>query len=513
MIEERLMKVGRWGLKLKDDTPKSVRDLLKLETSGFGHIAITPTRLDDTTLTSALVLAASRYTGVYRERPSEYEMSGPGPGFWLGDENHKGDVLEAALTKSGGTFVQWITDLRPISLIAGTYNAVGGALSHTFLLLDRRTALDYLCDYFGAEWKVTPNLKLHGGTAAQLFVSSPTAVVQRRAGGRDPNVTGIRADLDTAKDYDDYATRVVVVAGGAGAGSSMGAAQFVSPFKDVNGNAVILTEFVESSDTVAGNEAAVATTLLTDVENLRRAVKLSSDAYDIGADIKPGDSIYVWDEQLDLYDTANPLQYRGDLIFPISLRCLAYSWPVQQGMGVYFRAPDAGGTITDLSDWVVFETGTTSIEVGAQARAATDATLSSLQRPAALGPQGSLGYVTDPNRRAGISGPYDVPNLSKVVKVGPLRRIRITAHLYINSLGGGFIGMVYRDGSFLGYFAADGNLNGFRMFDGFVIDEAPAAGSHTYKVTVLQFSGASLFDIYGDVDVSRMDIVDEGIAA
>ena len=364
-ITERVMLPGSWSLNLDPNTPPSVLATVDLASAAFGHIIVTPTHLGTEAVSGATLLAASRYTGILRERPSKYELGGPGLAAWIADEDGKGDVLESALTKVAGTFVQWVTDLRPSSLDAGTYTAIGGTLSHTFDRINRREALDYVCTYFGAEWKVDPTGTLHAGTAANLFTSTPTVVVQPRSGGKDLNVTGINAEVGVARDMDDYTTRVFLI-GGAGTGSAN-----ISPatsFKDLNGNAVDLTRIIESTDTGAGNENTVAQGQLNRFTAQRRALTLSSDVYDLGQDIDVGDAIYVYDPEQGLTDTANQVQYRGQVIFPLSTRCLGRTWPVRRGMGVYFRAPDAGGTITDLTDWVAWESGATTVEVGATPR-------------------------------------------------------------------------------------------------------------------------------------------------
>lgn len=370
-VTERHMGLGAWTLTLRTDTPLSVLNQVDLVSKAFGHVIVTPTHSDADAVGGNGLLTLARYTGMLRARPSQYELAGAGLAAWLGDEDGKGDVLDSALTKSAGTFVQWITDLRPSSLDAGTYNTVAGSLNATYQWVSRREALDAVCDYFGAEWRVNPNGSLDGGTEAQLFTTTPIAVVQKRSGGRDLNVVGIRAHLDVAKDYEDYTTAVKLLANGVVGTANISPA---TTFRDLNGNLVEFTRIVDSSNTTAGNETAVAQAQLNRFTSLRRAVSLSSDAYDIGGDIAVGDTIYVWDPDLDLVDTANQVQYRGQLIFPIKLRVLGYTWPIRRGMGVYFRAPTTAGEITDLTDWVEWETGDTTIEVGAKPRASDSST-------------------------------------------------------------------------------------------------------------------------------------------
>lgn len=514
-VTERLMLPGSWSLRLSPDTPPSVLDVLDLGSAAFGHVVVTPTRLHKASVSGATLLAAARYTGILRSRPSLFELGGPGLAAWLADEDGKGDVIETALTKSSGTFVQWVTDLRPSSLTAGTYTAIAGSLSHSFLFVDRRTALDYVCDYFGGEWRITPAGALDAGAESDLFATTPTVVVQRLSGGKDIAVTGIHAALDTAKDYDDYTTRVVLVASGDSAALSVGTAD-ISPatsFKDLNGNAVDLTRIVESSDTTAGNETVVAQAQLNRFTDPRRAVTLTADEYDIGASITVGDTIYVWDPATDLTDTANQVQYRGQTIFPMALRVLGYSWSVQRGMGVYFRAPDAGGTITDLTDFVEWDTGTSSIEVGAKPRPSTDTVTSSVQRPAALGPQGAIGYGTDTSSRTGFTAEADLNNCSDTVSVGPSRRLRITGHALITAnSSAGFIGKIKEGTTVLGRFGQDNALNTSRVFEGSCVVESPSAGSHTYKLTVARTAGAGTVDANNDLDAAWILIEDIGPA-
>lgn len=360
---------GSWSLRLRDETPPSVLDVLDLTTAAFGHIVITPAHVDVNGIDGWTVLVSlARYTGILRARPSQFGLAGVGLAAWLGDEDGKGDVLETALTKTAGTFVQWVTDLRPISLDAGTYNTVAGSLTHAFINISRRTALDYVADYFGAEWRITPAGALDAGTAAQLFVTNPTSIVQRRPGGRDLNINGITGQVETDRDMEDYTTRVVLLGDTATGSANISPA---TTYRDLNGNLVDWTRLIESHETKAGNENTVAQAQLNRFTAQRRAVKLRADAYDFGNDVEPGDTIYVYDTEVGLFDTANQVEYRGDVLFPMKLRVLGFTWPIKQGMGVYFRAPDTAGTLTDLTDWIDWETGTTEVEVGAKPRSST----------------------------------------------------------------------------------------------------------------------------------------------
>ena len=364
-ITERLMIPGSWSLSLNESTPTSVLDVLTPSTAAFGHVIVTPVHVDSHSVSGATLLSLARYTGIYRARPSHFELGGPGLAAWLGDEDGKGDVVSSYTANQ--SFVAWVTAINYAAFTAGTYTAIAGPgnLNHTLTDISRRDSLDFVCEFYGAEWRVTPAGVLDAGPVANLFATTPTAVVQPWSGGRDLNITGIRATLDLSRDFDDYTTHVRLN------GATTTGTATISPattYRDLLGNLVIWKRIIDSPDTIAAHVNAVAQAQLNLYSDPRREVTLSTDAYDIGQDFDVGDEIYVYDPLQGLVDTANSVSYRGETIHPVKIRCLGRTWPVQQGMGVYFRAPDSAGTVTDLTDWIAWESGSTSIEVGALPR-------------------------------------------------------------------------------------------------------------------------------------------------
>lgn len=366
MITERLRLLGTWSLRLKESTPPSVLDPLEnVDGKVYGHVVVTPTHIPVESVSGATLLSLARFTGVYRDRPTHFEIGGPGPAAWLADEDGKGKIFESVESHSQ-SFALWVADVLPPSLDAGTVTAIAGTLDHDFPIgTDRREALDYVCDFFGGEWRVNPDLTLDAGAESDLFVTPPTSIVQRKSGGRDGNIVGIKATLDLSRDFQDFTTRVFLQ-GASGTGSADISPAVTS--KDINGNAVEFTRYVESADTKTGNENTVAQAQLNRFTDPRREITLSTDTYDIGADIRAGDSIYVYDPELGLVDTANEVQYRGETIHPVILRVFGTTWPVQQGMGCYYREPTTAGDVIDLTDFIEWETGATTIEVGALPR-------------------------------------------------------------------------------------------------------------------------------------------------
>lgn len=366
-ISERLRADGQWDITLSANTPRSIIDQIGM----LHHVAVTsawvrsPERAD--------ILDQARFTGVVRDRPGDqadegYRLAGPSLAWWLKTVAIEPDAID----KSQG-FSAWISDLTTQvndRLSAGTTSTISGTLEHRIWLETVRGAFDFVCDFFDADWRVNAGGTIDAGD--DIFVDTPETIVTRLAGGNDPSVRGLPvASLERARDLEGYANRVVVVAQGEGEDTTTGADQTASgdiPYETLKGNTARITRLVDAPNTQEGNEATVAARELSKRSDLRRALTLSTDVYDIGRDVEPGDQLWAYDPDVDLYDTANQVDFRGRTIFPVKLKAYATTWPVRQGMGVYLITPDG---VVDLTEWVVFEDGATSVEVGASARRLT----------------------------------------------------------------------------------------------------------------------------------------------
>lgn len=367
-VTERLMASGSWNLTLDRTTPKATRDLLLY----FGHVFTfdSPMRAG---LSDTAMLATSRWGGVLRRRQTPWQLSGTNMISWLGDEDGKGPLLEAAVTKAASTFATWVTSLLPAAVALGTVTAGGATVANTYggtgagqTPITPRAAIDNLASICGFEYRVTKSAVFDadvvGGTG--LFKQTPTAAAIRRSSGRDLNITGLPVtQLDVAIDSEEYITRSLVHHA-TGYAAQGGAA---SPYKDLLGNALSMTKLFESTATPTANGAAQATNLVNAGQVLRNQVTLGSDEFDINRDVVVGDYIWVYDEDGSMVDTTNQVRYRGSVIFPLKLRVLAITWPIERGMGVWYRS--GAGVWTDLTNYVLFESPGVSFEVGAATRA------------------------------------------------------------------------------------------------------------------------------------------------
>lgn len=371
-VTEIASSIGEWSITLRDDTPIELLNKLGY----FGHIAISASRVDPELAGDAL-LDDARYVGVLRDRSfgdQNRKIAGAGMAFWLGDEDGKGHTIETLLTFETDTFTSVITDLLPPSIQAGNIAALPGLYSGTHQFESRRSAIDYVCSLYEAEWRIRGGGYLDAGLVEDLYVTEPKTAIIRNKSGKELDYKALpgRARLDS--DVQDFTTRVLLLAEGSEATTVTATADILpglNPYLDLFGNPLKMTRIISESGTSEGNAEARAQLQLNRFTSPRDALKLSTQTYDIHGDVTPGDYVWVYDPDAKLTDNANRLDFYGQEIYPIKLRVFQLTWPVAQGMGVAFRTND--GEWIDLTDYVVWETGDTSVVVGGYNRSLTGA--------------------------------------------------------------------------------------------------------------------------------------------
>lgn len=361
-ITEIQQALGSWELKLRENTPREILNGLTY----FGHVVILPNSVNSGELGDHL-LAPARYVGAYRGRSAsnEFALRGSGMAFWLGDEDDKGDVFETAVTLTNATFAASVAALLPPSgaVIGGTIHAVPGTYTGTHRWQTPRKALDYVAQTFGAEWRVTNNATLDAGLIANLYVTTPTAILLPRAAGRDLAMAAFLGRMELASDAEDYTTRVVLLAEGEGEQIATGSANAApTPFNDIRGNDVKMTRVISESETSSDNANLRAQLQLAAFSGERQSISLSTQQFDIKGDFVVGDYLNVYDPDNGFIDSAREVYWEGQPINPVALRCVEMTWPVPEGWTVAFR--DTNGVWLDLSPYYVPESGETTIVVG-----------------------------------------------------------------------------------------------------------------------------------------------------
>ena len=366
-VQQILGKLGQWSIKLRKDAPPGVVAALEW----FGHVAVIPGRMDPVEHGDYLLSKGiARHVGILRDvvqsaegDSSQATLTGVGLAAWLGDEDGKGDVIETpGITLTGSTFAAAITALVPASVPVGTiYTGVAGTYSNTHIYQSRRTAIDYVCDIMGGEWRVNNDATLDAGPAASLYqITNPTALIVRSPdAGYDQQYKALPGALESTKSAKDYTNRVVLVAQALAGGTADAA---TVPYKDMHGNAVKMTRIVdETTDTVSANATARAQSTLNLFSGIRRALRLSATEFDIAGDFNVGDVVWCYDPDAGIADTDYEVEFRGRLIQPMPVRVRELSWPVEKGYTVAYRNGD--GEWTDLTPWVEWESGQSEIVV------------------------------------------------------------------------------------------------------------------------------------------------------
>jgi hypothetical protein len=362
-VTETLMAAGQWSLKVRPDTPAYIVDQLGY----FGHVAVSVGRVDPRTAGDG-ILSFARYVGVLRGVTFDeqgYSLSGAGLATWLGDEDKKGGVLESLQTFTAQTFPTVVRALLPPAVVEGTLHSVPGTYTGTHQWQSPREAIQYVCDTMGAEWRVNNDASLDAGLVADLYRTTPAAAIVKREAGRDMALIALPGRASLAEDVADFTTRVVLLAQGTGASTATGTADIspaLNPYKDLHGNTLVRTRLVSESSTDTGNAAARAQLALNQFTAPRDALTLNTSEYDIKGSVVVGDYVWVWDPDAQLVDTTNEIRIRGRIINPVKLRVRELTWPIARGMGVAYR--DINGTWYDLTDYVQWESGTTSVVVG-----------------------------------------------------------------------------------------------------------------------------------------------------
>lgn len=414
-ITQTSLALGSWSVKLKPGTPQDVIDQLVY----LGHIAISVGRPDPRVSGDSL-LTSARYVGPLRKITYQGEgvnLSGAGMNYWLGDENKKGPVITDQLLYTAADFTTVVTQLlaQGQSVRAGTIHSVTGGYTGYHQYVTIREALTFVCSTMTSntldpvEFRVNGDGTCDAGTASQLYVygTPKTAIIRKRVGA-DMTVRALPGKASVDEDVQDYATRVILLGQGSGLGIASAEVHLdpaVVPYKDLFGNKVVIARTVSQSSTDAANSLQQAQIALNQYANPRDAVTLTTDQFDITGDLQVGDSVWVHDPDAGLIDTSptpNEFVFRGERLNPVRLRVSEMTWPVETGMSVAYRNPD--GLWLDLTDYVVFETGTTSVTVGGYDRSLTNPT----------GRQEALGSRAAPNTSVPAVPVFQLPFVQAV---------------------------------------------------------------------------------------------------
>jgi hypothetical protein len=364
MITEHLMRLGGGSVQFRPDVPMTITNrILDLLDGGVGAaVVVTDRRVDPLAFGDVGLLSMASFAGPIIKRPNRLTLEFDGMGWWLDS------YIEATVARTAGTPTQWVTDLAVHNGLTIGVNAGGGSnVSREFPAhsVSRREALDAVAAAGGWEYRINPNGTIDFGSAANLFESPPLVVLTRRRPATAlGEVRGIEGGLlDQSVSVGETATKAVALTKGSGAAIASGSATQAVALRTRTGAIPSIVKVVDAPSDASTNATALATNFLN-LQTLRRSVQVSSKTHKISSIARPGDEVYLHDPVSGLVDTGNQVMFEGQVIFPILVRLLAYSRPIEEGFGVYIRPNAAAPEYIDVSDWVAWDTGDTSWTVG-----------------------------------------------------------------------------------------------------------------------------------------------------
>lgn len=515
-VTQRLMAPGGFSLKLRTDADEFPDALVK-QIDGWDQLVITANRLEPITgFSDVNILSAAIYSGVITGFPQPGEFTGYDASVLMGTPDGAGQVIDTVLSRSAWTLSQWAGDLFPTNdVTAGVITTTGAnAVTASYQFCTRREAWTSVCRLAGAEWRVNPDFTVDAAVPATLFVSTPRVVVTRKAEGTDGPYQGLEGSmLQLSKDFDQYTNRAIVIGQGAAGNVKTGTAGFTSPYTAPGGSPLVMSRFVNSPTDGAANALILAGEVVDAYSEPRRELRLSSRTYTVGRFVEPGDWIYAYDQVGGLYDTANQITYRGELITPLRLRVYAITWPIEEGMGVYVRRKALGGAVTyvDLTDHVAWEAtsrapGEVQWEVGAASRPASD-TVRADSGVATLGVNPEItarmsgsgievAYAERTTPYNMVAGIQDIPGVSVTFTAPADRKYKITAAAYVGSSTDANVrfALVIADGSSAQIQSSQVQTQTINHYikSEFSARVTPSAGSVTYKLRVQDLTGAAV---------------------
>ena len=371
-VDEGRMAWGSFTLSLREDTPQSV--VHKLWNSAFGLIRIFDQRVD---ASQVGVSARGLFTGVLQTM-NDRTLGGPGQTWWLGRSSDMwaGDWDELGPYSvstpvsfdgtTNGTLTQWVNETLDVCSTGISSGTIGGPSSSTKAAgsLRRRTAKtifdNFIVPVFGVEYRVTPELEVDVGYVSELYpVAQPAPLVVRK-GGRDPNFLGFDTDvLHPEMSVEGFLTRGTAWHREADYPYNVYNSH---SYKKPDGNDLnwghhqaISTESDEAWLQALDTQAAAAG-IAAESEDVQ-SVTLSAKEYGITRRLKAGDYVYVYDVSRGLFEHGNPVNFRGQTIYPVLLRVETITWPVEHGMYVFLDNRHQGGAldVTDLTNYIEFE--------------------------------------------------------------------------------------------------------------------------------------------------------------
>lgn len=398
------MAPGTFSVQLSaETTPNSVINSI----DPWGQLLVHTTRVDENTMSNQDMIKEARYVGVVQNLEytlDSFQVNGKGTMVYLGDTDSRGLVV--AETSDSGAVRSYTADSlkdvldrttsTPYGLLRtgddasqqairtkdsnSIINPTTGTTTYTgdHYLESVYKAVKYVCEHFDAEFYVDNEGYFYAGRPEDIFSghdTDPTAIIIREGQGEDPNIEGfIPASITTGFNAEEYITKVELIPTGKTKEVSMAEANVsTNQYKDLFNNNLKRIQVVKDASATESNFQARANKALSEYNRLKQTVNVSLEGYDISGSFQVGDKIFIYDPEVGFEDTQSKANlesrdihqvvYQGQTLNPEKIRVVGMSYPIQEGMGVYYRNSYTGNII-DLTDYVQFESGDITLEIG-----------------------------------------------------------------------------------------------------------------------------------------------------
>lgn len=356
MINEVLMSQGSWEITLRVDSPLDLWQQLGVNNQ-IGHIVVTPQEigLGPLVLGDLGMLEVARYVGpVLKKHIDGWQitLSGTNNTYWLGDDEGKSEAL-APVVFTSASQATVIAALLPTSVVAGTLTTPPDN-THT-ATYEYESRLEALRTYHAEqdmEYRVNNNFTLDSGPSNSVYnIDTPEIVVTRHGFGSDANYVGVNVqEAASTLDASNLTRTVTVITENADNQLVLIASSdnnFIDPIDTtlVAGDpGRYLNPFALPFERnlyiqVTGNPVTVSGFILNELNEhtVIETHQISTEFFEISnGDMRVGDNFHIYDPPA-FTDTANPIYFRGEYIWPLKMRLIRASWPLRRGMGVYYR--------------------------------------------------------------------------------------------------------------------------------------------------------------------------------
>jgi hypothetical protein len=371
-VNEQVMAIGDWSVQLRPDTPQSIRDAIGVNYGlatpvggAFAHIVITNSRIDvsNAGLDDDAIRSAARYTGVCLRPGPQLNIGGAGLAWWMGDADDQPQFTWGAVSA-----ITWSAAYT--TAVGGRFDMGSLASGGSFTVPaqsgpSRRNRLDTIAQVAGHEWRINPDLTVDADTVANLYGTVPTVVLLDGGTARGGALVGLDATFEVEEDWEQWADGVTILTP-SGAALASSPVEVSAPSAYPTGGHVTKSIRIDVPDVPQGFEEDVADDYGTLLSQPRYEVTVQVRDRTAVDYVRPGDLLYVYDELKGLRDFDNQVEHQGRTIWPKVMRATRMSWPILQGMGVYFRNynPDELTPVyVDLTPYVQWEDGDAQIDI------------------------------------------------------------------------------------------------------------------------------------------------------